>query len=150
LEFGNTLIRKAKLNKINRGKNICYVRVLYSTLLHLPTLRFHCVGRCRDRTEDCCDFGSDALTIRLDLIYSARSHPPRLDLIHPDLMHIGEISSTTRLDLIYWATSHPLGVISCTRLDLIHSARSHPPLGKISSTTPLDLIDSARSHPQLG
>ncbi len=31
--------------------------VLYSTLLHLPPLRFHCVGGCWDRTLDCCDFG---------------------------------------------------------------------------------------------
>ncbi len=31
--------------------------VLYSTLLHLPPLRFHCVGGCWDRTQDSCDFG---------------------------------------------------------------------------------------------
>ncbi len=30
---------------------------LYSKLLHLPPLRFHCVGRCWDRTQDGCDFG---------------------------------------------------------------------------------------------
>jgi hypothetical protein len=30
-----------------------YVR--YSTLLHLPPLRFHCVGGCWDWTQDCCD-----------------------------------------------------------------------------------------------
>ncbi len=28
------------------------VRVLYSSLLHLPPLRFHCVGGCGDRTQD--------------------------------------------------------------------------------------------------
>jgi hypothetical protein len=28
---------------------------LYSTLLHLPPLRFHCVGGCRDLTQDCWD-----------------------------------------------------------------------------------------------
>jgi hypothetical protein len=32
--------------------------VRYSTLLHLPPLRLHCVGGCRDRTQDCCDFGT--------------------------------------------------------------------------------------------
>jgi hypothetical protein len=31
--------------------------VLYSILLHLPPLRFHCAGGCWDRTQDCCDFG---------------------------------------------------------------------------------------------
>ncbi len=30
-------------------------------------LRFHCVGGCWDRTQDCCDI--DALTTRLDLIH---------------------------------------------------------------------------------
>jgi hypothetical protein len=53
----------------------------YSTLLHLPPLRFHCVEGCRGRTQDSCDYGigsqsSNALTARLDLIHnSPRSHP---------------------------------------------------------------------------
>ncbi len=34
-----------------------YCTVLYWTLLHLPPLRFRCVEGCRDRTQDCCDFG---------------------------------------------------------------------------------------------
>ncbi len=29
--------------------------VLYSTLLHLPPFRFHCVGEYWDWTHDCCD-----------------------------------------------------------------------------------------------
>jgi hypothetical protein len=36
-----------------------YVR--YSTLLHLPPLRFHCVGGSCVRTQDSCDYGIDAL-----------------------------------------------------------------------------------------
>ncbi len=32
---------------------IFYFYVRYSTLLHLPPLRFHCVGGCWDRTQDC-------------------------------------------------------------------------------------------------
>jgi hypothetical protein len=31
--------------------------VLYSALLHLPSLRFHCVGGCSDRNQDSCDHG---------------------------------------------------------------------------------------------
>ncbi len=31
--------------------------VPFSTLLHLLTLRFHCVGGCWDQTQACCDFG---------------------------------------------------------------------------------------------
>ncbi len=35
---------------------------LYSTLLHLPPLRFLCIGGCWGRTQDCCDFGIDSQT----------------------------------------------------------------------------------------
>jgi hypothetical protein len=38
---------------------IFYFYVRYLTLLHLLPLRFHCVGGCWDRTQDCCDFGID-------------------------------------------------------------------------------------------
>ncbi len=37
-----------------------YVR--YSTLLHLPPLRFDCVLGCWDRTQDSCDYGIGWLT----------------------------------------------------------------------------------------
>ncbi len=37
----------------------------YSTRLHLPPLRFHCVWWCWDRTHDCCDFGIDSQTLKL-------------------------------------------------------------------------------------
>jgi hypothetical protein len=56
-----------------------FFHVLYSTLLHLPPLGFHCAGGCWDQTQDWCDFGigsQDALTTRLDLIHCRR------DLIH--------------------------------------------------------------------
>jgi hypothetical protein len=43
--------------------------VLYSALLHLPPLRFHCADGCWDRTQDRCNWciGSQTPT-RLDLI----------------------------------------------------------------------------------
>jgi hypothetical protein len=48
-------------------------------MLHLPPLRFHCVGGCWDRTQDCCDFGIGtqtlALTTRLDLIHYVSECP---------------------------------------------------------------------------
>ncbi len=39
--------------------------VLYSTLLHLPPLRFHCADGCWDRTQDSCNWciGSQTPTI---------------------------------------------------------------------------------------
>jgi len=37
--------------------------VLYSTLLHLPPLRIHCVGGYWDRTQDCCAFGIGSQTL---------------------------------------------------------------------------------------
>ncbi len=54
-----------------------YVR--YSTLLHLPPLRFHCVEGCWDRTQDGCDFGIDSQTCTLTT---------RLDLIHRTFLHV--------------------------------------------------------------
>jgi hypothetical protein len=82
--------------------------VLYSTLLHLPPFRFHCVGECwiEPRTV-----ATSALAVRRSS-HSATSHP-------------------------HSATSHsPLGShLNHTRLHLIHdSATSHPRLGYISST----------------
>jgi hypothetical protein len=53
--------------------------VLFSTLLSLPRLRFQCVGRCWDWTQDYGDFiidKSDAQTSQLDLI--PYSPPPCL------------------------------------------------------------------------
>jgi hypothetical protein len=35
-------------------KNVAYI--LYSALLHLPPLRFHCADGCRDRTQDRCNW----------------------------------------------------------------------------------------------
>jgi len=35
----------------------------FSTLFHLPPFRFHCVGGCWDRTQDCCDFCIDSQTL---------------------------------------------------------------------------------------
>jgi hypothetical protein len=54
-----------------RDFHFYFFRLLYSTLLHLPPLKFHCFGRCWDRTQDCCDFGIGNRTLN----YWARSHP---------------------------------------------------------------------------
>jgi hypothetical protein len=44
--------------------------VLYSALLHLPPLRFHCADECWDRTPlQLVHWQSDALTTKLDLIF---------------------------------------------------------------------------------
>ncbi len=47
--------------------------VLYSTLLHLPPLRFHCVGGCWDETLQ-RTVATSALAVRRSN-HSARSHP---------------------------------------------------------------------------
>jgi hypothetical protein len=39
---------------------VFFFYVLYSTLLRLPPLIFHCVVGCWDRTQGCCDFGIDS------------------------------------------------------------------------------------------
>jgi hypothetical protein len=53
-------------------------KVIFSTLIHLPPLRIHCVGGCWDRTQDCCDFSFDSQKLSSVLV---RSHPILLDLI---------------------------------------------------------------------
>jgi hypothetical protein len=65
--------------------------VHYSTLLHLPLLRFHFVGGCWDRTQDCCDFGIESQTLQ-PLGYV--SSTAWLDLIHTwlDIIHEHTIS----------------------------------------------------------
>ncbi len=40
-----------------------FFSVLYSTLFHLPPLKFHCVEGCWDRTQDSCDYGTDCRTL---------------------------------------------------------------------------------------
>ncbi len=40
-----------------------FLYVLYSTLFHLPLLRFHCVGGCWDQSQDSCDFGIGCQTL---------------------------------------------------------------------------------------
>ncbi len=149
--------------------------VIYSTLLHRQPLRFHCVGRCWDQTQNSCSFGIGCQTLQpLGQIsstlrqisstlrfhplsarshpHSTRSHPHSADLIH------------TRLDLIHnSARSHPHSSRSSARshphsarfyphrLDLIHIWLDfiHTRLDFIH--TRLDLIhNSARSHPQFG
>ncbi len=52
-----------------------YVR--YSTLRHLPLLKFHCVGGCWDQTQDCCDFGIDSEISN----HLAKSHPHRIEYV---------------------------------------------------------------------
>jgi hypothetical protein len=53
------------VNKIEKGGffQIFSFYVRYSTLLHLPPLRFHCVKGCWDLTQDYCDFGIDSHTL---------------------------------------------------------------------------------------
>ncbi len=59
--------------------------ILYSTLLHLPPLRFHYADGCWDRTRgplQVVNWQSDALTTRLDLIRA------RLDLIRTIILDL--------------------------------------------------------------
>ncbi len=107
-----------------------YVR--YSTLLHLPPLKFHCVGGCWDGTQDY--IATLALTARrskhssTELAWfrphSDRSNPhsaksyPHTDWTHP-----------------HSARSHP------------HSARSNPHSAKSHPHSARSHLHSARSNP---
>ncbi len=48
------------LKRGNFFRIFSFFHVRYSTLFHLPPLRFHRVRGCWDRTQDCCDFGIDS------------------------------------------------------------------------------------------
>jgi hypothetical protein len=56
-------VRDSFSSFLTRGIFWIFFYVLYSTLLHLPPLRFRCVGGCWDRTQDCCDFGIGSQTL---------------------------------------------------------------------------------------
>jgi hypothetical protein len=68
-DFGRTLyflniVQKLEVLAWESGFNFCFIfYVLNSALLHLPPLRFHCVGGCKDRNQGCCDvfIGSQTL-----------------------------------------------------------------------------------------
>jgi hypothetical protein len=66
-------IRSVKTNSF-KGGFFWMFSALYSTLLHLPPLRFHCVVGCYDRTQGRCDFGIGFRRSN----YLARSHPQTL------------------------------------------------------------------------
>jgi hypothetical protein len=48
--------------KVKRIFGILPFYVRYSTLLHLAPFRFHCVGGCWDRIQDCCNVAIDSQT----------------------------------------------------------------------------------------
>ncbi len=93
--------RGKEVQKNFRRGNFLNFLLRYSILLHLPPLRFHCVGGCWDRTLDCYDFGHwqiDALSTWLDLIRS------RLDLIPKNfcvvIFTVPRVNSTVLLTFI--------------------------------------------------
>jgi hypothetical protein len=84
--------------------------VIYSTLLHLPPFRFHCVGGCWDLTQDSCDLG---LAVR-HFNHSARSHPQGQNKSIRDTMYMGRIFQGTLCPRdassqghIFHGTQHP-------------------------------------------
>ncbi len=140
--------RKIPAKKYPNG-GFFYFYVLYSSLLHLPPLIFHCVGKY-------C-MGSNPGMLRL--LYSQSDALPHslISATHaPDQMssRLDQISSTQAIDHM----SSTLGQMSSTTpLDIIHSsARSHHSrldLIHIQAGSQLDLIHTrldlilkARSH----
>jgi hypothetical protein len=61
IPVGTFLFRKSAALAKKTWKPSFYV--LYSTLLDLLPLRFHCVGGCWERIQDCCDFGIGSQTL---------------------------------------------------------------------------------------
>jgi hypothetical protein len=61
--------KRPKNRRINGGIFRCFSYVLCSTMLHLPPLRFHCVGGC---WIELLPWQSEALTTRLDLLHRTK------------------------------------------------------------------------------
>jgi hypothetical protein len=62
------IYQNKELNKVTwlTTPLVLYIIALISItemLLHLPPLRFHCVGGCWDRTQDSCDYGIGCQTL---------------------------------------------------------------------------------------
>ncbi len=82
-----------------------YVR--YSTLLPVPPFRFHCVGRCGDRTKTVVTLAltASALTTLLDLIHSSARSYPQLGQILSTVVQISSTmwmrSSTYMMNVMY-------------------------------------------------
>jgi hypothetical protein len=56
-----------------RWEAVTLFNLLYLTLLHLPPLRFHCVGGCWDRTQDYCNQGcgsGSGIRIRIGSVFN--------------------------------------------------------------------------------
>jgi hypothetical protein len=118
-------------------REILYILyVLYSTLFHLPTLGFPCVGRYCYRSQDCCDY--TALAVRRSN-YSANSHPysakshPHSATFHP---HSAKSHPHLAKSHPHSAKSHP------------HSAKSHPHSGKSHPQSAKSHPNSAKSNPK--
>ncbi len=120
---------------------VTFVRILYSTLLHLPFLRFHCVGGCSDRLLRLWHWQSDAETARLDLIHNSTiSHKSVWFVISvsvftkPGFIH--DCILTRRLDCtriivaLYWFISFDSVLLAQSRQSgkLFSSRRNWDPL----------------------
>jgi hypothetical protein len=75
--IGNNLLPYAQResSEVQDMSSFFFFYVGYSTLPHLPPLRFHCVGGRWDRTQDSCDYVIGCQTLEP---HSARSHPQML------------------------------------------------------------------------
>ncbi len=65
-------VKLLPISEFSLGEIFLTFFILYSTLLHLPPLRFHCADGCWDRTQDRSNYSAlavrHALTTRLDRI----------------------------------------------------------------------------------
>ncbi len=81
--------------------NGAFFILLYSTLRHLPLLRFHCVAGCWDWTQDCFYFGID-IHISALAVHAYSQYPSTIlvQLRIPMLIYILSISNYT---VVYYA-----------------------------------------------
>ena len=84
--------------------NWCIFPAFFLHLLQLPPRRFHCVGRCWDRTQDCCKFGIGSQTLYSN--HSARYHHGYMNTSYKPCKHKKIVSTNALADLLP-VTAHP-------------------------------------------
>ncbi len=97
---------------------------LYSRLIHLPPLRFHCVEGCWDSRMEPRTVPTSALAVRRSN-HSARSHP----FFQPDLIHLFWIKMTLQF-------GHFSKILSSSKVEVCRNSPSWAQLRLLDSDTP--------------
>jgi hypothetical protein len=121
----HSIILGLMVEHLKRGFFVFFFLCTLFNLLYLPPLRFHCVGGCCDRTQNCCDVGIDS-----QMLSTVNSKPGQISFT------LRQISSTLRqISSTLGQISPKLGQISSKFCKISSTLRQiSSTIGQISST----------------